>query len=202
MAQKHGIPVIEDACQSLGAKGWGKSAGQFGDMTGCSFYPTKNLGAFGDAGLLPSGMTKTGRQGAAHASSRHGTGLRSPRSGHELGAWMSSRRWCCAPSCPCWKLACRSSQACPLVMLDRPRPPSRPMSSSCPAKPCPRPPHLQPVHRAGEAGPARCAPGAPPGPGHRLRRFYPISLHEQPCFAYLGYKTGQLAETELAPRKF
>ncbi|MCE1230160.1 MAG: aminotransferase class I/II-fold pyridoxal phosphate-dependent enzyme, partial [Firmicutes bacterium] len=34
VAQKHGIPVIEDACQSLGAKGWGKSAGQFGDMTG------------------------------------------------------------------------------------------------------------------------------------------------------------------------
>lgn len=51
VAAKHGIPVIEDACQSLGAKGWGKSAGQFGDMTAYSFYPTKNLGAFGDAGM-------------------------------------------------------------------------------------------------------------------------------------------------------
>ncbi len=51
VAKKHGIPVIEDACQSLGAKGWGKSAGQFGDMTAYSFYPTKNLGAFGDAGM-------------------------------------------------------------------------------------------------------------------------------------------------------
>ena len=51
VAQKHGIPVVEDACQSLGAKGWGKSAGQFGDLTAYSFYPTKNLGAFGDAGM-------------------------------------------------------------------------------------------------------------------------------------------------------
>ena len=51
VAARHGIPVLEDACQSLGAKGWGLSAGQFGQMTGCSFYPTKNLGAFGDAGM-------------------------------------------------------------------------------------------------------------------------------------------------------
>ena len=43
VAAKHGIPVLEDACQSLGAKGWGKSAGEFGDMTAYSFYPTKNL---------------------------------------------------------------------------------------------------------------------------------------------------------------
>lgn len=50
VAAKHGLPVIEDACQSMGAKGWGKHAGQFGEMTAYSFYPTKNLGAFGDAG--------------------------------------------------------------------------------------------------------------------------------------------------------
>ena len=48
--QKHGLPVIEDAAQAIGAKRHGKPACSLG-FAGClSFYPTKNLGAFGDAG--------------------------------------------------------------------------------------------------------------------------------------------------------
>jgi dTDP-4-amino-4,6-dideoxygalactose transaminase len=70
MADKKGIPVIEDAAQSLGARGWGKNAGQFGQITGCSFYPTKNLGAFGDAGatlvLCDEDMAKKVRRLRVH----------------------------------------------------------------------------------------------------------------------------------------
>ena len=52
LAKAHGIPVIEDAAQALGATCQGRSAGSFG-TTGCfSFFPSKNLGAFGDAGLV------------------------------------------------------------------------------------------------------------------------------------------------------
>lgn len=52
VAKKHGLPVIEDACQAHGAGYKGKKAGSLG-MAGCfSFYPGKNLGAFGEAGAV------------------------------------------------------------------------------------------------------------------------------------------------------
>ncbi len=52
LAQHGGIPVIEDACQAHGALLNGKRAGSFGLAAAFSFYPAKNLGAFGDAGML------------------------------------------------------------------------------------------------------------------------------------------------------
>lgn len=52
IADRHGLTVVEDAAQSHGAKYNGRTCGSLGD-TGCfSFYPTKNLGGFGDAGML------------------------------------------------------------------------------------------------------------------------------------------------------
>ncbi len=52
IANVHGIPVIEDACQAIGAVRKGTKAGAYG-RTGCfSFFPSKNLGAFGDGGLI------------------------------------------------------------------------------------------------------------------------------------------------------
>lgn len=52
LARKHGIKVIEDACQAVGATQGGKHVGSLSDFGAFSFFPTKNLGAFGDAGLL------------------------------------------------------------------------------------------------------------------------------------------------------
>jgi dTDP-4-amino-4,6-dideoxygalactose transaminase len=52
IAARHGVPVLEDCAQAHGAKDRGRPAGTAG-VAGCfSFYPTKNLGAFGDAGAL------------------------------------------------------------------------------------------------------------------------------------------------------
>jgi dTDP-4-amino-4,6-dideoxygalactose transaminase len=54
IASRHGISVVEDAAQAHGAKYRGKPAGSLGTAGCFSFYPTKNLGAFGDAGLITS----------------------------------------------------------------------------------------------------------------------------------------------------
>jgi dTDP-4-amino-4,6-dideoxygalactose transaminase len=52
IARRHGTPVVEDACQAHGASYKGKKAGSIG-VAGCfSFYPGKNLGAFGEAGAI------------------------------------------------------------------------------------------------------------------------------------------------------
>jgi len=52
IARSKGLIVIEDACQAHGAKYKGKRVGGLGDAAAFSFYPAKNLGAFGDAGMV------------------------------------------------------------------------------------------------------------------------------------------------------
>jgi len=52
LGQQHGIPVIEDAAQALGAHWNGKAAGSIGHCGCFSFFPTKNLGGFGDGGMM------------------------------------------------------------------------------------------------------------------------------------------------------
>jgi dTDP-4-amino-4,6-dideoxygalactose transaminase len=56
LAARHGVAVIEDACQAIGARrqvdgGW-RVAGELGTVTALSFFPTKNLGGWGDGGMV------------------------------------------------------------------------------------------------------------------------------------------------------
>lgn len=52
LAKKYHLKVVEDCAQSHGAEWKGKKTGTFGDISCFSFYPTKNMGAFGDAGAI------------------------------------------------------------------------------------------------------------------------------------------------------
>ncbi len=52
IARRHGLAVVEDAAQAHGARIEGRRAGTLGDAAAFSFYPTKNLGALGDAGAV------------------------------------------------------------------------------------------------------------------------------------------------------
>lgn len=58
IARKYRIKVIEDAAQSIGAEYNGKKAGSIGDLGCFSFYPTKNLGCFGDGGMVTTDNEK------------------------------------------------------------------------------------------------------------------------------------------------
>jgi|OpeIllAssembly_1097287.scaffolds.fasta_scaffold22563_4 dTDP-4-amino-4,6-dideoxygalactose transaminase len=74
IARRHGLPVLEDAAQAHGA-GWrGTRAGALGHAACFSFYPTKNLGAAGDAGMVTSsdeGFAARVRQIANHGAGGH-----------------------------------------------------------------------------------------------------------------------------------
>ena len=72
VADRHGLPIIEDAAQAHGARYRGKRVGQVGQITCFSFYPSKNLGAYGEGGALitnDASIAKRARSLRDHAQS-------------------------------------------------------------------------------------------------------------------------------------
>ncbi|MFP6842487.1 MAG: DegT/DnrJ/EryC1/StrS family aminotransferase [Acinetobacter sp.] len=84
IAKQHNLLVLEDSAQSHGAQLQGKKAGNWGDASGFSFYPGKNLGALGDAGIVTTNdetlaqtIRALGNYGSFHKYENHYKGLNS-----------------------------------------------------------------------------------------------------------------------------
>ena len=79
IASKHGIRVVEDAAQAIGAGYGGKMVGKTSNLVTFSFYPTKNLGAFGDAGMVTTddeSLALTVRAFREHGMAKNGAKAR------------------------------------------------------------------------------------------------------------------------------
>ena len=200
-AAQFGIPVIEDACQSMGAKGWGLNAGQFGDMTAFSFYPTKNLGAFGDAGLtiirddeaLHARVRRLRVHGMEPVYVHHEVGMNGRMDELQalvlraklelLEGWHEGRR----------KHAAWYHHRMKELTADE---------AQMPQEVVPEGRHIYNQFTLRVAGGKRDELQAhlkALGIGSAV--YYPICLHEQPCFKDLGYKAGQLPESEQAAKE-
>ena len=74
VARRHHLPLVEDAAQAHGARYRGKTVGTMGEMSAFSFYPTKNLGACGEAGALVTNRADLAAR--ARALREHGSSAR------------------------------------------------------------------------------------------------------------------------------
>ena len=84
IAQKHGLKVVEDAAQAIGSEYKGAKIGDSDNLVCFSFYPTKNLGAFGDAGMITTNdddLAVIARAFCSHGMAKNGAIARELLSG-------------------------------------------------------------------------------------------------------------------------
>jgi dTDP-4-amino-4,6-dideoxygalactose transaminase len=196
IGQSRSIHVIEDAAQAIGAEHQGRRAGSMGRLGCLSFYPTKNLGGFGDGGMIVTNDAEL----AARCRSLRMHGFRSDEPYYH--DWVGG----------CFRLD--ALQAAVLrVKLDhleawtqaRQRNAQRygellaPLPVAGPAvRPGNRMIYNQYVVRVPERDRVRAALTAA-GIGTNI--YYPLSLHLQPCFAHLGHKPGEFPVAERATQE-
>jgi dTDP-4-amino-4,6-dideoxygalactose transaminase len=194
-SRRCGIPIIEDAAQAIGATYQGRQAGSMG-VAGCfSFFPSKNLGAFGDAGLLTTTDAAVAHE--VRLLRNHGA---EPKYFHQriggnfrLDALQAAVLRVKLPHLDRWT-AMRQSNA---ERYDRLFAESAAAERiGLPAR-LPDRTHIfnQYVIRVANRD-AVAAKLREAGIGHEV--YYPVPFHMQECFAPLGYRPGQFPHAEKA----
>lgn len=196
ISRKHGIPIVEDAAQAIGAEENGVRAGAFGDIGCFSFYPSKNLGGMGDGGFATTNDDAIARK--LNALRVHGSeekyyhkyvGLNSRLDGFQ-GAVLRVK----LPHLDKWTEKRRENAAnyqrlfTDLGITEE---------------------IVLPVERENAKHIYNQYVVRVPGERDRLRAYltekgigtdiyYPVPLHLQECFAYLDYREGDFPEAEKA----
>ncbi len=198
LGKTHGVPVLEDAAQALGARHPLGHAGTLGEAGWFSFYPTKNLGAFGDAGMVVC------HDGALAAKLRalrnHGM---EPRYFHpmiggnfRIDAIQSAVLHIKLPHLDTWSAGRRDRAAFYRREIERA---GLLAHLALPVESWPggelRHIYNQFIVRTPRRDDLRAHLTAR-GIGTEI--YYPLPLHQQECFAHLGYKAGDFPESERA----
>lgn len=194
ICRKHNLPLVEDACQAHAAKYKGKIVGTFGSISCFSFYPGKNLGAYGEGGALVTNNAAFAAR--ARALREHGStqryyhdevgfnyrmeGIQGAVLGiklKHLDKWTRERR--------------RVAQRYHHLLADTPLqlPTEAEYAQSAYHLYVVRHPRRDDLKKHLEANKVGCA------------LHYPLSLHMQKCYAHLGYKAGDFPVAEKAARE-
>ncbi|MBC7221579.1 DegT/DnrJ/EryC1/StrS family aminotransferase [Candidatus Bipolaricaulota bacterium] len=197
IAHKFGLYVVEDAAQAIGAEYNGKKAGTIGHIGCFSFFPTKNLGAYGDGGLVVTSddeLAERIRMLRVHGSKpkyyHHLVGTNS-----RLDALQAAILRAKLPHLAEWT---RARQR----IADRYDELLRGIKSIRLPYRAPNRTHIFHQYTVRVLGGKRDALRdhlAAQGIGTEV--YYPLPLHLQPCFRHLGYREGDLPESERASRE-
>jgi dTDP-4-amino-4,6-dideoxygalactose transaminase len=201
-ARRHGLVVLEDAAQAIGARQrqgseW-RQAGHIGDAGAFSFFPSKNLGAFGDGGMVVTGDGEMARRvrrlrvhGGLKMYEHDEVGFNSRLDALQaavlaaklpyLDGWAAARR----RNAAWYDARLEPLEAAELVVRPRVQ-----AGNECI--------YNQYTLRVRDRDAVR---EYLTGRGIGTAVYYPRPLHLQPCFAALGYREGQLPHAERATRE-
>ena len=196
LAARHGIPLIEDGAQSIGARrkidGKWRMSGELGTVGTLSFFPTKNLGAWGDGGMmvtqddaLAERLSRLRLHGGSRQYLHEEVGTNSRLDSLQAAVLLAK-----LPYLPGWNEARKRNAARYTAAF-------RGHADICPPQLDPANDHI--FHQYTIQVPRRDELQAylkAKGIGNAV--YYPLALHLQPCFTHLGYSRGSLPVTEAA----